>query len=207
MSLYDHKDVFTDQPAQIYALNGTQKVLIGTFEGTSYMQWVDIKLMTPVMVDAILVYKHGNKIPQKISVFGILVDPTVAVVSPVTLAPTPVTPTPSPVTPTPTPTPLPAGNRIAIDSRRWYQVNNVDNILAGLFDGRTDASVNTGWSKLVANYDAYYPLMDGEQISISRIRFYDGAGDIVNAPLTVSIINDKWQRIPIAWFIGDKYNA
>ena len=212
LSLYDHKDVFTDQPAQIYALNGTQKVLIGTFEGTSYMQWVDIRLTAPVTADAIVVYKYGNKIPQKISVFGIPVDPTVAVVSPVTPAPVPTPVTPMPVTPTPapvtpTPSPLPAGNRIAIDGRRWYQVNNVDNTLAGLFDNRTDASVNTGWSKLVANYDAYYPLLEGEQISISRIRFYDGAGDNINAPLTVSIINDKWQRIPIARFVGDKYNA
>ncbi|GAB3641057.1 T9SS type A sorting domain-containing protein [Spirosoma arcticum] len=185
LSLYDDKGSFADQPVTIYALNGTQRVWIGKFEGTSYKQWIELKLPGSVMADAIILHKYGNNIPQKINVFG--VPASAGSGSP----------------PSPDPTPPPA--RIAIDGRRWYQVNNVDNTLDGLFDGRTDVTVNTGWSKLLANYDAYYPLLEGEEISISRIRFYDGEGDNVSAPLTVSVIDDKWKRTLIARFTGDKY--
>ncbi len=94
-----------------------------------------------------------------------------------------------------------------IDPKRWYQVNNVERGLDGLFDGKTGAPVNTGWGKLLANYDAYYPLLDGEKLNIESIRFYDGEGTNTDAPLTLSIITDQWQRIPIARFTGDRYNT
>jgi hypothetical protein len=98
-------------------------------------------------------------------------------------------------------------NKIPIDAKRWYQVNNVTNGLDGLFDGVTNVSVNTGWNKLIANYDAYYPLAPGETMSIESIRFYDGEGTNTDAPMTLLVINDKWERIPIARFVGDKYQA
>lgn len=100
---------------------------------------------------------------------------------------------------------LTSTNKITIEPKRWYQVNNVTNGLEGLFDGVTDVSVNTGWNKILANYDAYYPLLDGETMTIESIRFYDGQGTNEDAPMTLSIINDKWERIPIARFIGTKY--
>lgn len=98
-------------------------------------------------------------------------------------------------------------NKIPIEAKRWYQVNNVTNGLEGLFDGITNVSVNTGWNKLIANYDAYYPLAPGETMNIESIRFYDGEGTNTDAPMTLLIINDKWERIPIARFVGDKYQA
>ena len=98
-----------------------------------------------------------------------------------------------------------ASDKIPIDAKRWYQVNNVSNGLDALFDGRTDGPVNTGWNKLLTNYDAYYPLLPGETMHIERIRFYDAEGTNTDAPLTLSIITDTWQRIPIARFVGDKY--
>jgi hypothetical protein len=100
-----------------------------------------------------------------------------------------------------------AGNKIPIDPKRWYQVNNVSTGLGGLFDGVTNESVNTGWGKILSNYDAYYPLFDGEQMTIESIRLYDGAGTNIDEPVTLSIITDKWERIPIARFIGDDYQA
>ncbi|GAB3489906.1 hypothetical protein GCM10027341_00860 [Spirosoma knui] len=96
--------------------------------------------------------------------------------------------------------------KIPIVPSRWYQVNNVSNGLEGLFDGITDVPVRTGWSKLVENYDAYYPLLEGEKMTIERIRFYDSEGTNEDAPMTLSIITDKWERIPIASFVGTTYN-
>lgn len=96
--------------------------------------------------------------------------------------------------------------RIPIDARRWYQVVNVSNGLEGLFDGKLEASVQTGWGKLLGNYDAYYPLHNGEQMTIDRIRLYDFNDQNLDKPFTLSIITADWQRIPVARFIGDRYN-
>ncbi|MFC0185799.1 hypothetical protein ACFFJX_26540 [Pseudarcicella hirudinis] len=98
------------------------------------------------------------------------------------------------------------GVKIPIDAKRWYQLNNVSNGLDGLFDGDLYTSVNTGYGKVLANYDAYYPLKNDEDITIQSIRFFDGNGTFENTPLTLSVINDQWQRIPIATFTGISYN-
>ena len=100
----------------------------------------------------------------------------------------------------------PSSLKIPIDPKRWYQVNTTSRGLEGLFDGITNVSISTGDGKVLANYDSYYPLRQGEQITIDRIRFFDFEGENTNAPFTLSIINDKWERIPIATFIGDTYN-
>ncbi|WP_240543764.1 hypothetical protein [Spirosoma foliorum] len=97
--------------------------------------------------------------------------------------------------------------KIPIDPKRWYQINNVSTGLEGLFDGITTESVNTGWGKILTNFDAYYPLLEGEQLSISSIRLYDGAGMNTDKPVTLSILTDRWERVPIARFIGSKYQA
>ncbi|MBC3786889.1 T9SS type A sorting domain-containing protein [Spirosoma utsteinense] len=98
-----------------------------------------------------------------------------------------------------------ASGKIPIDARRWYQVNNVSDGLDGLFDGITNVPVNTGYNKMLPSYDAYYPLLPGETMRIEQIKFYDAEGSNTDAPLTLSIITDTWQRIPIARFLGDKY--
>ncbi len=103
--------------------------------------------------------------------------------------------------------PVADAGKIPIAGPRWYQLNNVSTGLNGLFDGKTDEEVNTGYGKLLKNYDAYYPLRPGEQLTIERIRMYDGSGTNIDAPLTISIITESWERIPIARFIGDKYNT
>ncbi|GAB3576390.1 hypothetical protein GCM10027578_42250 [Spirosoma luteolum] len=243
LSLYDYQDVFIDQPAELYALNGTQRTLIGRFEGREYMKWIELKPKAPLLADAIVVRKFGNKIPQKIKVFGVPVTTTVttppvavtlppATTTPVasTTAPvatTPVTTTTAPVATTPpatttaapAPTPAPvvsapaptttaaASVKIPIDPKRWYQVNNVSNGLDGLFDGNVDAVVNTGWGKILTNYDAYYPLNQGETMTINQIRFYDGQGMNTDAPMTLWVITNDWKRIQIGTFVGTQYNA
>jgi len=104
-------------------------------------------------------------------------------------------------------TPAATGTKIPIDGKRWYQLNNISNGLEGLFDNDVNTKVLTGWGKILPNYDAYYPLQEGEEITIESVRFYDGEGIYKDKPLTLSIINEQWQRIPIATFTGEKYNS
>lgn len=101
--------------------------------------------------------------------------------------------------------PFDTTGRIPIDAKRWYHVVDVSTGLNGLFDGKLDESVNTGWSKMLANYDAYYPLRAGEQMTIDRIRLYDYNDQNLDKPFTLSIITADWKRIPIAQFVGEKY--
>ena len=78
LSLYDHQGTFADKPVSLYALNGTQRTLLGVFTGEAYQQWVTIAVSTPVEATALVVHKYGNNIPQKIQVFGL---PIQAVIS------------------------------------------------------------------------------------------------------------------------------
>uniref|UniRef100_UPI003B3BE794 carbohydrate-binding protein n=1 Tax=Spirosoma sp. TaxID=1899569 RepID=UPI003B3BE794 len=100
-----------------------------------------------------------------------------------------------------------ADKKIPIESKRWYQLTNVSNGLEGLFDGITNVTVETGWGKVLPHYDAYYPLQDGESMTIESIRFYDFVGDFSANPMTLSIINSQWERIPIATFTGNLYGV
>lgn len=70
LSLYDFEGTCGTTPAQIYAVTGTTKTLIGTFTGSLYMQWVNINLSTPVTADTIVIHKYANCIPQKVQVYG-----------------------------------------------------------------------------------------------------------------------------------------
>jgi endoglucanase len=97
--------------------------------------------------------------------------------------------------------------KIPIDTLRWYQQNYTKGGLSQLFDGDLNTVASTGWSKILFNYDAYYPLLPGEEMTIDSIRFYDREGIFVNTPLTLSIITDKWERKPIATFTGLDYKV
>lgn len=102
---------------------------------------------------------------------------------------------------------LAANRKIPIDAKRWYQLNNVSNGLDGLFDGITNVNVETGWGKILSNYDAWYPLLPGESMTIDNIRLYDFTGTFQDTPMTLSIITDQWQRIPIATFTGSYFDT
>src|SRR3954468_3176460 len=92
--------------------------------------------------------------------------------------------------------------KIPIDTLRWYQQNYTKGGLGPLFDGDTNTGPSTGWAKVLANYDAYYPLLPGETMTIDSIKFFDKEGIFVNTPLTLSVITDTWERKPIATFVG-----
>lgn len=206
LSLYDAEGVFTDNPASIYALDGANKIFLGLFEGLTYKTFVDIIVANPVDADAIIVHKYGNNIPQKVYVYG-LAATTVATSTPEEIAPTAPEPTPTP-TPIPTPisTPVVKGTKITIDPKRWYELNTIGRGLKELVDGDLNTIVQQSWVKVMTNYDAYYPLLDDEQITLESIRFYDTQGTFVNDPMTLSVITDKWERIPVAKFTGEAYN-
>jgi len=99
------------------------------------------------------------------------------------------------------------GTKLLLDPKRWYQLTNAANGLEGFFDGETQVDVHTGWGKVINNYEAYYPLLEGEEITLKGIKFFDYTGSTIDQPMVLSIITDQWQRIPIATFTGDVYNG
>lgn len=99
------------------------------------------------------------------------------------------------------------GTKIPIDPKRWYQLTNAANGLDGLFDGNTQENVLTGWGKVINNYEAYYPLKEGEQITLNGVKFFDFTGSAQDFPLVLSVITDQWERIPVATFTGEIYNG
>lgn len=195
LSFFDYTGVFTDKPALIYALNDTTKTYLGLFDGSSYNSFVDLNLTSPIIADAIIIHKYGNNIPQKIKIYGNPINGAAKA----TVSSPPTTPT--------TPTgPTIVGTKIPITPKRWYQLNHVGNGLEGLFDGNIQNEVFTGWSKMLSNYDSYYPLKEGEVINIQSVKFYDGSGTMTNTPFKLYGITDQWQRVLIATFTGESYN-
>ena len=99
----------------------------------------------------------------------------------------------------------PAVVQIPIDSTRWYQLDNVSNGLGGLTDGILNVNVNTGYGKLIANYDAYYPVLPGESITLTAIKFYSFEGNLGTSPMTLAVIDSNGVRTNIATFYGGEY--
>jgi hypothetical protein len=92
--------------------------------------------------------------------------------------------------------------KIPIDGKRWYQLTNSPDAIAELFDGITSANVTNGYGRVIGTYDSFYPLQPGETFNIQSIKLFDGWGSNPDAPMTISIITDTWQRINIGSFLG-----
>lgn len=92
--------------------------------------------------------------------------------------------------------------KIPIDAHRWYQLTNAPDSIAALFDGITNVNVVNGYGRIINPYDSYYALRQGETWRIESIKFFDGWGSNVANPMTLSVVTDTWQRIPIATFLG-----
>ncbi|MCC8409852.1 T9SS type A sorting domain-containing protein [Mucilaginibacter sp. UR6-1] len=205
LKLYDYTGVFEDKPAEIYALNGTERTLLGYFTGPAYGIFQTIDLPAPVEADAIIVHKYSNNIPQKVFAYGEQ-DTTLATPASIELVAeqtgsTPATPTTPPVT-----EPTDSYVKLPLELSRWYQLNNVSDGLGGLFDGITETEVTTGWGKLFNNYDAYYPVPDGQRIDIAKIKFFNYTGALGDYPLTVSVIDSAGKRTAIGTYRGGYWN-
>lgn len=97
--------------------------------------------------------------------------------------------------------------KIPIDPRRWYVLNNTNNGLDGLFDGQTQQNVNLGYGIVLNSYEAYYPLRDGESMTLEQIRMFDYEGNFSSNPASLSVITQDWTRVPVANFTGEVYNG
>lgn len=100
-----------------------------------------------------------------------------------------------------------AYGKIPIDANRWYQLNNVSNGMGELFDGNLYKNPIMGWGLVLSNWDAWYPVLNGERINIDKIRLYDWEGVFTDNPLIIYAVDDKWQRTEIARFTGQLYNT
>ena len=70
ISLYDYQGVFpANQLTYIYTVNGTDSTFIGTFDGSSYLSFINYQA-NAVLADAVVIRKFGNDIPQKVRVYG-----------------------------------------------------------------------------------------------------------------------------------------
>ncbi len=191
LDLYDGDDSFAQTPAEIYALNGTERTLIGLFTGDLFRAFKICPLPTPDVADGIVIRKYNNAMPLKVMAYGqeLPADPL----------------TEPTFTPPPSNTGVVMGTKIPITPSRWYQLNNVSNGLGALFDGATDADVFTGFGKVLPTYEAYYPLLPDESMTIKGIKFFDGSDSRPTQPLRLSIITSDWQRIEIGQFQGLEY--
>jgi hypothetical protein len=96
-------------------------------------------------------------------------------------------------------------NKIQFDHTRWYQMTHAEMGVQELFDEKLTATVSLGKKSIVQNYEIYYPLLEGESLTIEQIRMYDGQGNN-NTPFRVYIIDNNWKRKKIAEFTGVYYN-
>ncbi len=95
--------------------------------------------------------------------------------------------------------------KIPIQSSRWYQLTNAASNLDKLFDGDTKTLPFPGWQLLVSPYEAYYPLLQGEEMTIDSVRMYDREGIFINTPVHLYAIDQQWQRKLIGTFTGERY--
>ncbi|WP_373514963.1 T9SS type A sorting domain-containing protein [Persicitalea sp.] len=101
---------------------------------------------------------------------------------------------------------LDPARKIPIDPDRWYILNNTTNSLAALFDGETQKNVILGYGLVLSTYDAYYPLREGESMTLDHIRMFDFEGTFTGSPARLSVITSDWKRISVATFTGSVYN-
>ncbi len=97
--------------------------------------------------------------------------------------------------------------RIPLDPSRWYQLNNVSSNLDRLLDGDTKTVYFPGYGLLASPYEAYYPLLNGEQMTIDSVRFYDRENIYTATPLLIYAVTTNWERKLIGTFTGERYLA
>lgn len=86
-------------------------------------------------------------------------------------------------------------------------MNNVTSNLTKLFDGDTKTVFFPGWSLILSPHEAYYPLLDGEQMNIDSLRMYDRENVFADKPLLVYAITNDWERKLLGTFTGELYLA
>lgn len=96
-------------------------------------------------------------------------------------------------------------NKIQFDQTRWYQMTHTEIGVQELFDEKLTPTISLGKKSIVQNYEVYYPLMNGESMTIEQIRLYDGQGSNT-IPFKIFVIDKNWNRKKLAEFTGSNYN-
>ena len=93
-------------------------------------------------------------------------------------------------------------NKIPIDPARWYVLNNTGFKPYTLFDTILNQKPEQVHGKLIDNYEAWYPVLEGEQINIDSIALYDYATVSEQRPTRIYAILADWTRLPLADFVA-----
>ncbi len=104
-------------------------------------------------------------------------------------------------------------NKLPMVGNNWYQLNsNGDGTTATsglqqLFDGNLTDPVFMGWGKILPNYNCYYEFKNLTNVTISKLRFYDGQGIFTDQPFKLyAKATATAAPVLIATFTGEKYN-
>lgn len=177
LSLYDAEGSFADKPALLYAMNGNQRILIGSFDGSTYENWVTLTPFQPLVADAILIYKYGNNIPQKIKVFGQPITATTAIPRPLdllTLASA-------------------KDNPVTGEDYSAYLNDNIANLVPTYWE-----PANFQWTDVTIKFS--------KKSLLTKLDLYDFEGTFESAPAQIYAINGK-EKTLIGTFTGDSYSV
>ncbi|MCU0374373.1 MAG: hypothetical protein MUF24_03605 [Chitinophagaceae bacterium] len=181
--LYDHSGIFTTNPATIWVKKDTLMRQVATFEGRRFQAFDTIPLPDSLEADAIVVRRFGNNIPQKVWAFGVVM-PQYSV-------------TPGSV----------QRSKIPIDTSRLFILHHATGGVNMLFDGKLDKNPVTEYAAFQEDYEAWYPLEDGESMRLEEIRMYDLNGNFEAKPATLWVVTEKGQRRQVATFTGSRFQA
>ncbi|WP_435356801.1 T9SS type A sorting domain-containing protein [Emticicia sp. SJ17W-69] len=187
LSLYDYEGTFSDNPVSIYGLDGTAKTLIGTFEGLTYKQFVDIVVKNPFDIDAIIIHKYGNNIPQKIQIYGTEATTASTVV---------ITPTPE-VTPI---APVVTASRVNIIEIKAGENTGQD--YTPWLNDDLNSLVSSAWGSNAKWVDIRLKLE--HRTKITKLSLYDYEGTFTDNPVSIYAL-DGSTRIFLGLFEGLTY--
>ena len=188
LSLYDYEGTFSDNPVTIYGLDGTTKTFIGTFEGLTYKQFVDIVVTNPFDIDAVIIHKYGNNIPQKVKIYGTAATTAASVVV-----------TPKVVTTNPTP-PVVLASRVNIIDIKAGE-NTGQNYTPWLNDD-LNSLVASAWGSNAKWVDIRLTLE--HRTKITKLSLYDYEGTFTDNPVSIYAL-DGTTRVFLGLFEGLTY--
>ena len=178
LSFYDYEGEFTDKPASIYALNGTKKTFLGLFTGETYKTFVDLKLATPIVADAIIITKYNNNIPEKVQVYGQFTqtEATTTTTTEERLKLVSVTPS------------VNTGQ----DYSSWLN-DDLNNLVPN-----TWTTANLSWVDVTLKLE--------KQSTITRLSFYDYEGEFTDKPASIYALNGT-KKTFLGLFTGETYKT
>lgn len=105
-------------------------------------------------------------------------------------------------------------NKIPLNAWNWYELNTQGtgttdkSGLKQLSDNILTEPVFMGWGKMFPNYNCIYEFKDLKDVSISKIRLYDGSGSFADKPMKLYARTSASEPdVLLATFTGDAYNT